>query len=492
MKKRILVALLAYLLTMQAVSCAKSETAESTDEANVPATAEEAETDAPEPEPAELSRENTPDNLPESMDFEGAQITFILRPENLLFDGTGDNSGDVVFESVYNRNLAVEERLNVDLNYIATQDNDFSAMASLVSNSITAGIDEYSVVLQRGLQMFQHAREGLYQNLIDAPYIEREQPWWWMDTINETLPRPDTYIPYILGDMSLSTFNFCTACFFNKNMITDIGFNVDELYQTVSDGKWTYDVFSTYCQDAYRDVNGNGERDVDDIMPATTVSYGASWLNSSAGIRYTERNSDGQLELLYDQNEALVGYIDKIIEVIHTNKYIDMTETDYTKVFFKFMEDESLFFMGRFTYTNNLRDMESSYGLIPYPKYSEDLPYMSGTGQSGNFIAVPTTNQTNFEATCAALEAINAESYRYVFPALFESAMKIKYANTDKDAQMVDIIHDSIYIDFTAVAGLDVAVEAVVNSGVNTFASSSASQKKMLDKQLEKILEDMQ
>lgn len=60
MKKRILVALLAYLLTMQAVSCAKSETAESTDEANVPAAAEEAETDASEPEPAELSRENTP------------------------------------------------------------------------------------------------------------------------------------------------------------------------------------------------------------------------------------------------------------------------------------------------------------------------------------------------------------------------------------------------------------------------------------------------
>ena len=48
----------------------------------------------------------------------------------------------------------------------------------------------------------------------------------------------------------------------------------------------------------------------------------------------------------------------------------------------------------------------------------------------------------------AVLEAMNAESYRRVTPAWYESALKLKYSRDDITSQMVDLIRDSMTTNF--------------------------------------------
>ena len=72
-------------------------------------------------EETEPSRENTPDNLPDDLDFGGATVNIIYMgsEDSTHYDALGEASGDIVYDAVYNRNISVEERLNVKLNWIA-------------------------------------------------------------------------------------------------------------------------------------------------------------------------------------------------------------------------------------------------------------------------------------------------------------------------------------------------------------------------------------
>ena len=49
------------------------------------------------------------------------------------------------------------------------------------------------------------------------------------------------------------------------------------------------------------------------------------------------------------------------------------------------------------------------------------------------------------------LEAMNSESWKYVIPAWYETALKIKYVRDNVSAQMIDIIRDSITTEFAYV-----------------------------------------
>ena len=107
-----------------------------------------------------------------------------------------------------------------------------------------------------------------------------------------------------------------------------------------------------------------------------------------------------------------------------------------------FKQRHSLFLPGRFTYVDgNLRDMEDPYGVLPYPKVTEDMDYMAASGHSGNFVTVPINNPEP-EMTSAVLEAMASESSVSVFPTYYETALKIKYTDGGADAEMIDLVHD--------------------------------------------------
>ena len=55
-------------------------------------------------------------------------------------------------------------------------------------------------------------------------------------------------------------------------------------------------------------------------------------------------------------------------------------------------------------------------------------------------------DELNFVLTC--LEVLGRETSKSVMPAFYEDGLKVKYADGQDDAKMVDLIHDSISSPF--------------------------------------------
>ena len=69
----------------------------------------------------EMSRENTPDNLPSDLDFGGLSVPILYRggvDEQEIY--VEDLTGEVVDDAIYNRNVSVSERLNIEFQYRAS------------------------------------------------------------------------------------------------------------------------------------------------------------------------------------------------------------------------------------------------------------------------------------------------------------------------------------------------------------------------------------
>ena len=483
--KRVFICLLAALLLFSATACDGNE-AETEPLLQDTAAVEET-------EPAETSRADTKDGLPEGLDFNGETVHFIIIPECAQYDALGESGGDVVFDAVYNRNLSVEERLNVKLDYIIFGTGiEHDAMAQEISNSVIAGSDEYNVVMQRGPQAFKLSLQGLYRDLNDNAYIDLTKPWWWSECIADLSINTEK-IYFLTGDISLSTFLFSTSCFFNKNMMKDYSFSVDELYDTVQNGKWTYDIFEEYCSAVYEDVDGDGTASDADKYAFSWLGWNTSYFTRSAGLRYIDRDKDGYPVLALN-TEKNIAYLEALNRILHENNYAyALPSGDYQELAKYFTSGKNLFMMSRLiwvtgVYNNNLRDMEDPYGIIPYPKFTEEESYMAGTGNSGNHIAIPVTCG-NFDTACAVIEAMCAENYRTVFPAMYETALKAKYSDTNIDSQMIDLIHDSVYNDFATMAGLDILLDGLGSNGKNDFASTYASNETKILDSLTKMIE---
>ena len=94
----------------------------------------------------------------------------------------------------------------------------------------------------------------------------------------------------------------------------------------------------------------------------------------------------------------------------------------------------------------------------------------------------------------AVLECMASESYRQVTPAVFETAMKLKYASDEDDSRMYDLIRDTIQIDLGRIFTTplkNVSWEPFRNActnGQTNWASISKAESKKMQKALDQIV----
>ena len=125
MKKAVFSAILAGLMLASAVgmtACGQGGNEEET-ETKKTETAPESESEST--DDGEITRENTPDTLPADLDFGGEDIRILYRggDHDVQVEITAEDTGDVVDSSIFNRNIAVEDRLNIKLQYEPTTDD---------------------------------------------------------------------------------------------------------------------------------------------------------------------------------------------------------------------------------------------------------------------------------------------------------------------------------------------------------------------------------
>ena len=325
-------------------------------------------------------------------------------------DEDGSAAG-VVEEAIYTRWKDVEDRLNIEILWIAepgkwdSSKNTFIQVVETNSNTGTA----FDAVASYNLFPGAFASKGLVQNLADTTYIELDKPWW-----------PAAYIQ---------------------------AHGLTSPYDMVANNTWTFDNMMVLIKDVGSDLNSNGVKDNDDYFGLVTGTQAKieTWF-FGMGYRYSQKTADGGIELLMTNSDKMVEWIDRFNDATSTKDFL-IHDSSHTKAF---VEERAVLYMSSIQLVDSMIKGESSmdYGVVPVPKGSETQErYISNVANDHNAWSVP-VNCYSLEESSALIECMASESYRTVAPMYFETCVKLRYAPDERLYEMYDLIRDSITFDF--------------------------------------------
>ena len=493
--KRFLSLLLA-ILTLSAASCGGETTPDSETTTVGEETTKTAETD-------KYGRTIIPHGIPSDLTFDGTELNLVVRddPQYSIDFGVESSNGDVVNDAVYDRNLKVEEELDVKLNVIkapSTNTGTSEAVGDLLRQSIMAGDASYDICAFYQFYGASLALDGLLMNVNGMKYLDFSKPWWNQDFVNELTYKDQLY--YLVGSMNLSRISSLMGVFFNQTKVVDYHKSYEELYKDVYDGKWTLDRFTELVKDVYTDLNGDGKADEGDF-------YGLAVLNSSQGpwtaaleVKLCSKDDKGVPQLSF-YNERTATIYQKLFGFFkNTNGvYFAPNGTDVAQIF---ANGQSLFSILELNKAEtHLRDMKEGYGILPMPKYDEaQAGYYNASHDQSNLMGI-SANCEKIDATAATLELLNYYSYLDVIPAYYEVAMKSKYLADSDSANMFDIIVNGVKVDFgeintliisggtyTMEGAFSVQLRNLIRLGKEELGSNYAAHESIYKAGLEKIL----
>ena len=395
------------------------------------------------------------DSLPDNLDFNGASLSIFTRGDcNIVTDvpefGVEIENGDIVNDAIYNRDKAVEERLNIKLNVIAGAGwQDYNSDVNKIRASISAGDNSYDLIAGWSARIPSLSVEGLLMNLHDLPYLNLTEPWWNKIIVDEMTI--NNKLHFAVGDGNASYLANCMVIFANNKIQQEYG--LPNIYDLVFEGKWTLDYMSDVVKDIHKDLNGDGIMNENDLYGAY-ISEGnrVDGFLQGSNIKMTKKDENGipYLDMEYEKISVLV---DKVYNLIYNNEGSYVKKNDfwvYSNEMFK--NNQILFAPGWLVVAAiDLRDMETDYSIIPYPKYDEEQEQYFTRIQDGVSLFCVPINSNKLEVTGAFMEAVASESYKNISPVYFDVAMKVKYARDETSSKMLDIIREGAYLNFASI-----------------------------------------
>ncbi len=123
---------------------------------------------------------------------------------------------------------------------------------------------------------------------------------------------------------------------------------------------------------------------------------------------------------------------------------------DNTALYDFFTEERSIFIQNSVSNTiNRYREVEFEYGILPVPKWDEAQEnYITCMSFTYSLYCIPVDiDDEKAERAGAVLECLASKSYTTLSPAIFETALKVKYASDPDTAEMYDIVRAGASFD---------------------------------------------
>ncbi|MBO4932946.1 MAG: hypothetical protein J6I42_12275 [Clostridia bacterium] len=138
--------------------------------------------------------------------------------------------------------------------------------------------------------------------------------------------------------------------------------------------------------------------------------------------------------------------------------------------------------------------MEDDYAILPYPKWDEtQTDYYTMSDGSSPLISIPVT-VTDTEFAGIITEALCAEAWKTITPAVYDMALKSRGARDETSVQIIDMIERGAIIDFGFVFGdynmMGFTMSVMMNAKDSNFASYYAKNQKAWSKKLDKLVND--
>ena len=290
--------------------------------------------------------------------------------------------------------------------------------------------------------------KGLFDDLSDkeyAPYIDLSKPWWPDDLLGTAKVNGAVYAA--TGDITPTFIRNLSICHVNLSLLKKYNPDVD-VYELVRNKEWTYEKM---CELSLGKMTNTEYA----ITLDNNVTY--DYVFYSGGFTLVENLDDGSLKLHdFDNDERFLDFYQFAYRLLAENsdtKIIDVQQS--------FANGYSMVHLGTGDQLQRfLANVEFDYACLPFPMYvtdnykTQDRYYTSQTFWTTLYSI--TSNCTDYEIASFSLEALAEYGYKEMSPVWFEETFKTRYAETPENAEMLDIIRDSVVFDAGRIFGTQI------------------------------------
>lgn len=496
--KRTLTVLLALAMMMPTLastlaSCSENtaEETETTAEETVSSASADTETET---ETVEEETELQP-NIPE-LDFDGATFTILTSGSGdtngadwVTYDVYADTiTGEPINDAVFERNEYLNKTYNIKLEQYQTSKDTLSELKT----EVTANTGTFQAAMTHFENGATLGRQGMLIDLYTLPYIDVSQPWWDQSGVEELEVMGSLY--QATGDITVIDNDATWVLFFNKQLREDLGY--DNIYDLVREDKWNFDTFFNMVSTAYLDVNGDSKMSYqDDRFGLITSDQSAYGLLYAAGVELVTTDDEEVFKITSD-TEYISGVIDSAATVMADNNITFITGregTDANSIRVAFQEGKGLFYGEVMQCATRMRDSDTDFGLVPWPKYTEtqDRYYNWIHSSAGRGVVIPASvASSQYEMVGAIVEAMAAKSMYTLTEAYYDKSFTYKSLRDEDSVEMLEIVLQSRSYDLANIYSLSLS-STILNCIVNNngkFASSWKSQTKLANKILDKAI----
>ena len=482
MIKKISTAMLAALLLLQTTACGDKTPA---------GTAETTGTTAADTDTVETEPETTPLQAMGEADFGGKTFTILDANDlpNMHVNIPGEElTGDPINDALYNRDLIVSEKYNVEIDYVQE-----AGFITSFKNSVVAGDTAYNSIISRGLgdNMAALANQGILYNLNEISSGE-DANWnkpWWSGYMYDAMQLGGKFF-FTTGDYAAAVYQAPACVFFNVDLGLDYSIQASDLYAQVRELTWTYESLFSMTKGMNQDLNGDNAYRHEDDFAGILIHKDYDQLNGmmvSCGVPMSRINEEGHLvvDLLNDKTISILEMLHQLYEPMYTYDHVDNT----TQI--AFPERRGLFLIHKVeNATAALRDMDDDFAVLPLPKYDETQEhyYSLISGWVFCMVGMPKTlEDPAFNGFVT--EAIARAAYELVRPAAFETTLKGKTARDEESVAMLDLIFSTLYMDFNCMYNFGNVSSKMTDWMVagEGFASGYAALEKPIAAAIEKV-----
>ena len=422
-------------------------------------------------------------------DFGGEDFSILCTTQTEFFFNVNEMGSEVVGKSVYTRNQEVKDKYNINLVFKSLDGNiagqgDF---ANEIRNTTAAG-EGHDLIIAQNYYTLPLATEGCLMDLNNSEYLHWDKEWYHNKINQHTEINGKRYAGS--GDLVMSQISNAMGIFYNKDVYAEQGYTED-LYALVKNKQWTIEKLLTLTKDFHIDATENGKSD-DDTFGFFANMHGATSMLLGMECKIISYDGNGKPSLDNYYNERLLAAADKLHALIQTNEGGSWKNEDELGVQ-KVADGTAMFASSRIGYfveSADLRNSQHNIGILPNPLYDTTQTEYYTSTMRWELFYIP--SNADLETSAIILEYLNFNSFEYVIPAYWETAMTIRGANTVEDSEMFNLIRDNLYFDFANVfkgslKGISDAVGNLVHSSTGKlrlaawWGSNSSTYKKALD-----------
>lgn len=485
-KTAVLAGLLLLTLCVMLCACSEDTSGNAAEQLNSADTITES---AESPEKAVGSEETAIEPAFSDVTFGGENFTFLSREDSagawtILDAFTEGMTGEVLNDAVYERNEDVMEKYDVVIAQVLSRD-----VTSETKTAVLSGACDYDAVLTNAEMNLSLVFGDALYDMNALEHIDFTASWW-DGALNKNFDFFGHQF-YAISDMNIMAFDATWITMANTTVLDSHGFKLDSLYDEVRAGTWTIDRYKELSDLNCVDVNNNSHTDSEDKYGTVMQGHGADGFLMGCGLQYVARQDDGSIALV-PLSDRTISIFEKVTSVVNNKTAFNShdstqndkhsSDTEYGQVIFA--ENRAMFFTETLQCVRRLREMETSFGVLPMPKYDEQQKnYISMVHWwASSMLSVP-LNAPNPEKTGVILEYMSYLSTEKVRDVYYDIVITDKFFRDAASTEMLEYVMQERVMDLAYVMfgdSISGEIRAKMYSGATTYASTYKVQEKVI------------